>query len=216
MNYFNNSATPLHRVRRFGRRLGKALCGALALSAGVVMAAEDWAAMAAANAAVFKQTQLIEVTQDSDLSRKLGQFRSGGFESSQGAWVSFHSWYSTAWKDTGIAWMTQLTPHLGVIWGGSTGERGEKYTIAPSLKIGAVFQAEPLKNTVFSIRATTLLGGALKEKSCSADYGDIGGVQEVNCRLAASTLEPAATLKYLLNDKPYNQNQILIQLTHRF
>lgn len=213
MNYFNNVATPLRRVRR---RLRNGLCGALALTATAAMAADDWADLAAANAAVFKQTQLIEVRQDSDLSRKLGQFRSGGFESSQGAWVSFHPWYSTAWKDTSIAWMTQLTPHLGLIWGGSTGERGEKYTIAPSLKLGAVFQTEPLKNTIFSIKATTLLGGTLKEKSCSADYGDIGGVQEVNCRLAASTLEPAETLKYLLNDKPYNQNQILIQLTHRF
>ena len=212
MNYFNNVATPLRRVRR---RLRTGLCGALALTAAVAMAADDWVDMAAANAAVFKQTQLIEVRQDSDLSRKLGQFRSGGFESSHGAWVSFHPWYSTAWKDTGIAWMTQLTPHLGLIWGGSTGEHGEKYTIAPSLKLGAVFQMEPLKNTTFSIKATTLLGGTLKEKSCSADYGDIGGVQEVNCRLAASTLEPAETLKYLLNDKPYNQNQILIQLTHR-
>ncbi len=115
-----------------------------------------------------------------------------------------------------MAWMTPLTPHLGVIWGGSTGERGEKYTLAPSLKVGVVFQAAPTKNTVFSIKATTLLGGTLKEKSCRADYGDIGGVQEVNCRLAASTLEPAETLKYLVHEKPYNQNQIQIQLSLHF
>ncbi len=31
-----------------------------------------------------------------------------------------------------------------------------------------------------------------------ADYGDIGGVQRVNCRLAATELEPKETLKYLL------------------
>ena len=61
-----------------------------------------------------------------------------------------------------------------------------------------------------------MLGGTLHEKSCSADYGQIGGVQEVNCRLAASTLPPAETLRYLLNEKPYNHNQVSLMLTWRF
>lgn len=215
MNCFNNFVVFLRRLIRIHQGLRK-LPWVWVLASGCAMATDDWTVLGATGSTAFQRTQLVEVRQDSDLSRKLAQFRSGGFESAQGAWVSFHPWYSSTWQDTGMAWMTPLTPNLGVIWGGSTGERGEKYTLAPSLKIGAVFQAVPMKDTVFSIKATTLLGGTLKEKSCRADYGDIGGVQEVNCRLAASTLAPAETLKYLLHEKPYNQNKILIQLSHRF
>jgi hypothetical protein len=42
----------------------------------------------------------------------------------------------------------------------------------------------------------------MEEKTCVADYGDIGGIQAVNCRLAATALEPAETLQYLYNEKP--------------
>lgn len=112
--------------------------------------------------------------------------------------------------------MTQVQAGFGFIWGASTGERGVKYTIAPSLKLGAVYQTEITKNGFFSVKGTTIVGGSLKEKSCTADYGDIGGVQEVNCRLAATELPPAETLNYLVRDKPYNQHQLLIQFTQRF
>jgi hypothetical protein len=38
-----------------------------------------------------------------------------------------------------------------------------------------------------------------------ADYGDIGGVQSVNCRLAASELPPQETLKHLFNQAPHDR-----------
>lgn len=61
-----------------------------------------------------------------------------------------------------------------------------------------------------------MFGGRLKEKTCSADYGEIGGVQTVNCRLAASTLQPAETLQYLMNEKPKQDMLISVKWTYRF
>jgi len=55
------------------------------------------------------------------------------------------------------------------------------------------------------LRAATRFGGGLKEGTCVADYGDIGGVQSVNCRLAASELPPQETLKHLFNQAPHDR-----------
>ena len=38
-------------------------------------------------------------------------------------------------------------------------------------------------------------------RPCTADYGAIGGVQAVNCRLAASQLDPAETLRHLEQER---------------
>ena len=46
------------------------------------------------------------------------------------------------------------------------------------------------------------MGGRFKEHSCTADYADLGGLEQVNCRLAATELAPEETLKYLVNDLP--------------
>jgi hypothetical protein len=63
---------------------------------------------------------------------------------------------------------------------------------------------------------TRLVAGGLKEKSCTADYGDIGGVQAVNCRLAASTLEPSSTLQYLANIRAQDRNWLSIRFNMNF
>ena len=86
----------------------------------------------------------------------------------------------------------------------------------PSLRLGFIHRASLARHTVLTVRATTTLGGRLREKSCTADYGDIGGVQTVNCRLAASTLEPAETLRYLFNETPRDRHQISVSLSHAF
>lgn len=106
--------------------------------------------------------------------------------------------------------------HLGIIWGFSTGEIGGKYSIDPSLKLGLAIHQNFDKSSTISLRATTLLGGNLHESMCVADYGDIGGVQQVNCRLAASQLPPNQTLQYMFNDKPYNQNTIMLEYKKTF
>ncbi len=166
--------------------------------------------------ALLEATHLIEMKQDNGHSKRLDPLQQSGFESAGGAWVSFNPWYTSAWKDTHVTLMTQLSSQFGVIWGAGTGERGVKYAISPSLRLGAIFQTELQKNTFLSLKATTLFGGQLKEKSCTANYGDLGGVQEVNCRLAASTLSPANTLPYLFNEQSGNKNQVLLQFSRRF
>jgi hypothetical protein len=112
--------------------------------------------------------------------------------------------------------MTQLSSETGLIWGVGTGERGVKYRISPSFKLGFIHQARLGRCTTFTLRATTTLGGRLREKACTADYGDIGGVQAVNCRLAASEMEPAETLHHLFNDTARDQRQVSVLFSHAF
>lgn len=161
-------------------------------------------------------THLIEVSNGSELSKTAAAFRSGNFQTSGGKQVDFDKWYSTALSDTRLTWMTQMTPEFGLVWGMSTGERGEKYAIAPSVKLGFIYQTQLSRWSNFSIRASSVIGGRFREKSCTADYGDIGGVQLVNCRLAASNLQPAETLKYLIDALPRNRNGIFITYTAFF
>jgi hypothetical protein len=139
----------------------------------------------------------------SDLAGSLGD---GGYELSDGTWVSFRNWYDSDWVDFRVELLTQLSDNFGVLWGASTGEWGEKYTIEPSLRLGFVSQVQPRPNASLSLTVTTTIGGRLFERPCEADYGEIGGIQPVNCRLAASLLQPEETLQYLLNVDPNRFN----------
>lgn len=163
-----------------------------------------------------QKTHLIGVQQGSALSREISGLRGQGFELSNGDWVGFDRWYSTHWQDLQMTWMTEINPRWGLIWGLSTGERGPKYQIDPSLQLGFLFQQPLSKHSAWSVRATTRLGGRLKEKTCLADYGDIGGVQTVNCRLAATELPPEETLKYLLNEAPRDRMEIALRYVRQF
>ncbi len=166
--------------------------------------------------ALWSSTHLIEAEQGSLLSARVAGLVGGGFETSGGSWVGFDRWYSTRWLDARFSWMTQLSPGFGVIWGLSTGERGAKYQIQPSLKLGFVFHTQVTRRASLSVRAATILGGRLREQPCVAHYGDIGGVQSVNCRMAASVLPPDQTLGYLFNEKPFNRNTFSIQYAWYF
>lgn len=149
----------------------------------------------------------------SDLARNLG---TSGFETSEGNMVRFDKWYSTNWVDISLDLMTQISPRWGVLWSFNTGERGEKYSIDPSFKLGLLAVYPMSKASKLSFSVTTIIGGRFKERSCTADYGDIGGVQEVNCRMAATELDPAQTLSYLINQDPSRRNQISLQYTLNF
>ena len=164
----------------------------------------------------YDNTYLIDIGQGSQLSQLMRASQTGGFETANGNWVSFKGWYSTNWTDSRLAMMTQLTPWLGLIWGVSTGELGEKYTIDPSVKFGLVVRHDFAKNSSLSFKVTTILGGSLREKSCSADYGEIGGQQKVNGRLAATPLAPPDTLQYLYNMKPLNSYFLSLQYSLSF
>jgi len=165
---------------------------------------------------LWEATSLIEIKQGSELSNKMGFYRSGGFELSNGVPVGFRSWYTPTFVDTRISYMTQIHPKVGVIWGFSTGENAPKYAVDPSLKVGLVFRHEIDKTSALSLKGTSIIGGRLRESACSANYGDIGGVQQVNCRMAASTMQPSQTLQYLYNEKPFNYNTIWLQYTKNF
>jgi hypothetical protein len=159
----------------------------------------------------IEKTHVIEIRQGSELSEKVNFYTVGGFEAANGSFVSYTPWYVNHWTDTRVSFMTQITETLGIIWGVSSGEVGDKYRIYPSLKIGVAYFENLSKNSTLSFKATTILGGNLTEYPCIADYGDVGGVQMVNCRMAASQLPPSETLNYLFNDRPYNQTMVTLE-----
>lgn len=161
-------------------------------------------------------THLVELSQGSQLSRLATAYRMGGFETAGGQWVGFDKWYTPKWTDMRIGWMTQLSPELGVLWGFSTGEQAEKYKIAPSLKVGFAYRLPLSARSSFSVRATTIIGGRMTEKACTANYGDIGGITQVNCRLAASEMAPPQTLTYLTNALPPERHDLWVRYTVHF
>jgi hypothetical protein len=165
---------------------------------------------------------LIDMAQDSELSGTAASLAAGwydetektwvsGFELAKGEWVPFAQWYRTDWPDTRVDMLTQFGDDFGLLWGFGTGERGEKYTIDPSLRLGFVAQAHPSANSVLALTVRTIAWGDLNEQTCEGDYGDIGGVQTVNCRLAATYLPPEETLQYLAHAEP---NRLHISLTY--
>ena len=165
----------------------------------------------------WNATSLIEIKQSSELSSKMGLYQgSGGYELSGGSPVNLKAWYTPTFIDTRVTYMTQVHRKVGIIWGFSTGENAQKYTVDPSIKLGLVFRHELDKTSFFSIRGTTILAGRLRESACTANYGDIGGVQQVNCRMAASPMQPSQTLQYLYNEKPHNYNSLWLQYTKNF
>ena len=157
-------------------------------------------------------TYLIDVNIESTLNRRAKALRDGGFETATGEQINFYSWYAPHANEIHVTLMTQITRNFGAIWGAGSGERADKYTIDPSLKIGFVYQAEIRKNHLFSISGIGSLGGDFREHTCMADYGDIGGVREVNCRLAATEMPPEMTLNYLESGKPDSNFQILYKI----
>ena len=150
-------------------------------------------------------TSLVDIHQGSPLSDRARGLGNGGYELQNGTFVSFNQWYRANWVDMHVDLLTQITEDTGILWGFGTGEEGEKYRIAPSLKLGFLTQIHPNPNSTLSLSLTTTIGGKLTEKSCEADYGDLGSYS-VNCRLAASQMAPEETLKYLVNAKPESQH----------
>ena len=162
---------------------------------------------------IFEDTHLVDVRLGSTHSQMVKDQSRGGYELSDGTPVNFSNWYTSKWPDLSIRLLTEVNDDIGFLWGLSTGERGPKYRIEPSLRVGFIFQNSPTKNALVSLSITTVLGGNLTEKACIADYGFIGGIQTVNCRLAASTLPPAETLQYLWDLPPAERVEVNFQYT---
>ncbi|MGX9117081.1 hypothetical protein ACWTU6_10345 [Mesorhizobium sp. BHbsci] len=173
------------------------------------------AMLVSATTASSQETSLVDIHQGSELTeaaRRLGQ---GGYELSDGTWVSFDKWFHSSWIDMRFEMLTQLSDDFGLLWGASTGQRAEKVRIDPSVELGFVVQKRPSPSTTLSLTVRSILGGNLTEQPCTADYGAIGGVQAVNCRLAASQLQPAQTLKHLANLHP-NRLKLELRFMHQF
>lgn len=165
---------------------------------------------------VFDYLSIVSIKQREFQSPKVQQLAAGGYELASGGYVNFAKWYQPKNPDLQFDFLTQLTPGAGILWGFSTGEYGEKYTVQPSFKLGFILQHSFNENAGLSFSFSRLLGGNLKEKPCTADYGDIGGVQTVHCRFAAISLEPSATLKYLVNIPAPDRNRLSVRFTARF
>lgn len=150
----------------------------------------------------LENTHVLNVTHRFQLAETALKLGDRGYELANGVFVDFRRWYEPKWIDIEFHMLTQLSEDVGFLWGFSTGEWGEKYKINPAFKVGAIVQRRFSPSSSVSFSATYLFGGRFNEKSCVADYGDIGGVQAVNCRLAASILEPSETLEYLVRTRP--------------
>jgi len=146
-------------------------------------------------------TSLVDIRQGSDLSSLAQSLGEGGYELQDGTWVSFDKWYRTDWPEVHLELLTQYSDDSGITWGFSTGERGEKYELLPSLKLGVITQTHPKPNSTLALSLATTLLGNFEELPCEADYGELGTFN-VNCRLAASDMEPEDTLRYLVKAEP--------------
>jgi hypothetical protein len=162
-----------------------------------------------------RSLDLIDIHQGGDLSDLVHFLSFGGYELSgvdtdgPPPFQSFGDWYNTYWRDFSAEWLLTLDDNFGITFGLSTGERGEKYRIDPSIELGFITQAHPRPNATLTLTVATNYWGHLTEYPCSADYGQ--GFQTVNCRLAADPVDPAETLNYLLNEDP---NRLSIRLTY--
>ena len=159
---------------------------------------------------------LLDAHVGSNRSAAARELRIGGYELADGTYVDFGDWYTPQFSDLTMLFLKQVSPDFGIIWGLSSGENAPKYRIDPALQVGFVYQYQLSEGAIFSIKATYPLGGRLQEKTCVADYGEIGGVQKVNCRLAAGLLPPEETLGYLVKIAGETDAVITVNLTIRF
>jgi hypothetical protein len=164
----------------------------------------------------LENTFLLDVSIGSSRSKIARDLSFGGYELTDGTPVYFSEWYTPRLPDLNFIFLTQLTPSFGLSWGFSLGESGEKYRIDPGIWLGFIYRHEITRQSSLTISALTLIGGNLQERSCVGDYGEIGGIQQVNCRLAASTLPPAETLQFLVNEKGYRETRFSLRYEIRF
>jgi hypothetical protein len=97
------------------------------------------------------QNFLIDIYQGSYRSSIATGVRAGGYELSDGEYVSFADWYTPAIPDITLLFLREVSNNFGIIWGLSTGEVGEKYRIDPALQLGFVLNYEIFENLSMSM-----------------------------------------------------------------
>lgn len=161
-------------------------------------------------------THLLDVRIGTPKSLLAKRLERGGYELSDGTYQDFRDWYSARQPAASFLLLTQVNRDIAVIWGASTGERGKKYHIQPALHLGVIMQREIAKGTYLSFGGTVILAGDFLERSCTADYGPIAGIQQVNCRLAAGTMPPQETLNYMFKEPGWYESRLTLGLEKRF
>lgn len=154
--------------------------------------------VAEAQTRLVEATHLLDVWVGSVRSDAVRSLQRGNFELADGTPMPFDNWYRPRMREVNLVMMTQLTPGFGILWGLSSGESGEKYQIMPGMHLGFAFQKSLSEQGTLSMQMLGMLGGRLQEHGCTANFGQIGGMAPVNCRLAATHLPPEETLRYLL------------------
>ena len=165
---------------------------------------------------LLQSTYIINIQENMRFSQTITQLGLGALELSQGEVRRFEPWFKPKWTDLRLDFMTQVNDRFGLLWSVSTGERGQKYRVDPEFRAGLIVQFEPVPQRFLSFLYTRSLGGALRELPCVADYGEIGGEQKVNCRLAGSALAPDETLKYLVKIKPRDRHWYGLRVRFQF
>ena len=165
---------------------------------------------------LIQNTYLVAVRQRQEHAGTIEYLSRGGYELAGGKGINFAQWYQPKVPDIQFDFMTQINPRIGLLWGFSSGESGEKYIVQPSARAGFILQQPLSGSTNVSLSFTQLFGGNFRERPCTADYGEIGGLQSVNCRLAATTLRPSDTLQYLVNARPIDQTVFRLRLNSHF
>ena len=164
----------------------------------------------------FSDSALIGIYTGSKRSSLMKSVRSGTYELSNGEPVSFAEWYTPKLPEINVVFLKPTSDAFGLIWGAGSGEYAEKYKISPSIHLGMLYRHRITDNMSLNFRGVYILGGWLREKTCTADYGEIGGVQVVNCRLAATTLAPEDTLEFLIKERGEIDSYISFDFTLRF
>ena len=182
---------------------------------GLLLKGAVLAVMLQSGAASASETHLLDVYAGSSRSAQMKTVRSEGYELAGGEVVRFDDWYRPVIPDLTVLLLTELSADLGLIWGVSLGERGEKYRIDPAFHIGLTWQVRLSETATLSTSVQTMIGGRLRETSCSADYG-VFGMAEVNCRLAASLLPPEETLDYLFDTPGHRETRVTIRFVQMF
>lgn len=195
MHILNNSGAVVRRVLSVGILLAKTGKRALIVSAWISIMCCAPPSMAL-GLDFLERAQVYDVSLGSRRYYYARSARYGGYETANGSFVSFESWYSPDYPELNIKFRSPLSSELSLIWGLSTGSRAEKFTIQPGVWLGLDYVTELTDNVFIALNAMTLIGGRLTERPCHADYGPFG-MFSVNCRLAALDLAPEATLEYL-------------------
>lgn len=164
----------------------------------------------------WERTFLLDLRTGSSRSDIAKDLARGGYELDDGTPIDFADWYTARFPDFNVKFITSFSHDLGLIWGFSTGERGEKYRIDPGLWIGFIYRYEMTIRSDLTLSAMSMLGGDFTERDCVGNWPEFGGPQKVNCRLAATPLPPQDTLNFLVRERGLRETRITLRYQIRF